>query len=69
MATKTYCDGCDKELHAGYVNRATVSVQIAGQVKQAGGDYDLCKSCMDSLCRQTNPREWTRCGPMIKRAV
>lgn len=68
MATKTYCDGCDKELQAGFVYKTTVSVQITGEVKQAGGDYDLCKSCMDYLCRDSNPRNWTRCSPMIKSA-
>lgn len=66
MATKYYCDGCDKELQSGFVYRTSVSVQVSGQVKQAGGEYELCRSCMDQMIRETNPRQWTRCGPAPK---
>lgn len=69
MATKYFCDGCDKEVPLDMVERISVSIQRNGSVTSAGGAYELCKGCADHMVRDSNPRNWTRCGPIVKRTI
>jgi len=59
MATKIYCDGCDKETTAD-VFRVSVSIKTAGRFEQSGGDYDLCAGCAARLADQSDPTQWVR---------
>ena len=60
MATKYYCDGCEREIKAEVLRRIAVSIREPGTVVEAGGEYDLCKSCADSLTNMANPLTWVR---------
>lgn len=69
MAIKYYCDGCDKEVFHDLIRKISVSVKRNGEVSAAGGAYELCDGCAEHLVRDSNPHNWTRCGPMIKRTA
>lgn len=70
MAIKHYCDGCDNELQPGMLYWITVRITEAGTVVEAGGEYELCKSCADNMNSMANPANWTRHQPpVMKRAM
>lgn len=62
MAIKYYCDGCDKQVPYDLIQKVSVSIRPTGQVTQAGGEYELCKRCFDTLLSGSNPKSWPRCG-------
>jgi hypothetical protein len=66
MATKYYCDGCDKELPPAMIENISVSVKKNGDVSAAGGAYELCKGCAANLVRESNPRNWTRAAEEMR---
>ena len=68
MATKFYCDGCDKELTPKMVQHMSVSVKKNGEFSAVGGNYELCERCAGILCRESNPNNWVRAAKEIKRA-
>jgi hypothetical protein len=63
MATKHYCDGCDKELAPAMIENIGVTIKKGGETSAAGGSYELCKGCADHLVRDSNPNNWVRCVP------
>ena len=69
MATKYYCDGCDKELPPATIENISVTIKKGGELSATGGAYELCKGCANQLLRDSNPRNWTRCGPQVKRTA
>jgi hypothetical protein len=69
MATKYYCDGCDKELAATSVENISIAIKKNGEFSAAGGAYELCSGCSKNLVRESNPKNWVRCSPMVKRVA
>jgi len=63
MAIKYYCDGCDREIDFGKVEKMSVVIKQAGSVASAGGEYEVCKDCAATLIRQADPLQWGRCRP------
>jgi predicted nucleic acid-binding Zn-ribbon protein len=63
MATKYYCDGCDKELPPATIENISVTIKKGDDVSAAGGNYELCSGCAKHLCWDANPRNWVRCAP------
>lgn len=61
MASKFFCDGCDKELRD--YDRATnshrVLVEIA-VVSKVSGTFDLCASCAHKMVNHADPTKWPR---------
>lgn len=60
MAVKYYCDGCDRVVAYDLVNNASVKVEIRGLTQRFCEDIELCKSCVDRLIEQANPKTWVR---------
>lgn len=60
MATKTFCDGCDKELKTNDSQQAVVAIKRNGDTTAWGGSYDLCNACIEQLGRESNPNNWIR---------
>lgn len=69
MATKYYCDGCDKELPPAMIENIGITVKKNEVMSAAGGAYEMCKGCADRLVRESNPKNWIRCVPEIPRRV
>lgn len=60
MASKYFCDGCDKEVAENFLHKLTVTVKRNGETSAAGGAYELCKGYADRLARDSNPNNWPR---------
>lgn len=60
MATKYFCDGCDKEVPESTIHKLSVTVKRNGETSAAGGAYELCKGCADKLTKDSNPNNWLR---------
>jgi hypothetical protein len=58
MATKYFCDGCDKEFEKKENSLATVSLPFTPQTAPAlWKAVDLCERCLDGIHRRLNTRE------------
>lgn len=61
MATKYFCDGCDRELPATKVMHIDVLVVVGAHQNRTPEEYELCESCASHLKDQANPKRWARC--------
>lgn len=73
MATKIFCDGCDKELKSPLDKKWNVQVANATTSKLSE-TFDLCDSCGLRLEANTNPKQWARAiaentEPRMKRSA
>lgn len=69
MATKYFCDGCDKELQATAVQHVDVLIVAKNSDSRTPDEYELCEHCVTYLKRESDPRKWTRCAPAPQRAA
>jgi len=58
MATKIFCDGCDKDTTAAY-NTTNVCIGVAA-TDAVANTYDLCNRCIERLRKEANPLQWAR---------
>lgn len=60
MAIKYFCDGCGKDVPYDLIKRVSVLIKVTGQMKEAGGEYELCGRCLDRAADGANPLSWAR---------
>jgi len=63
MATKYYCDGCDREMAAGHVKHVDVVVCADHSDSKIAKEYELCETCLSHLRDRCNPKNWVRSQP------
>lgn len=69
MATKMFCDGCDKQIHRpDDVRRVEVSVSrpAMADMKLA---FDLCPGCEGHFKHGCLPNAWPRAAPSTEKAA
>lgn len=62
MATKVFCDGCDKEICLS-ANISKVRVIFLARPVQEDGmtpDFDLCDQCLEHFRGNCLPTQWPR---------
>ena len=58
MASRIYCDGCDRELPTIH-GRGRVAV-AKPHAEMQSADYDLCEACCEIFFACFNPQLWPR---------
>lgn len=69
MATKIYCDGCDRDITEGRSDaRKGIRINATSQAGEGQailgqfevGPFDLCGTCIECFKRDCNPKNWAR---------
>ena len=65
MTTKTFCDGCDREIEIDYqVRRLAVHwVQLSGDAVRPDIPIELCDRCEAVFRNDHLPKRWARIVP------
>lgn len=71
MATKYFCDGCDKEIKRfGDNGGQQMKVLLEDEGKDTtltSGSFHLCQACARRMCECADPRRWPR-APRVSAA-